>query len=107
MRDSPVHLCCVCAPLHKGVSGAVMHYRGIVEPCYCANNICAIIIATLHRLKYSTSKIILSIFLVKIVKSSVMSTMRSIYQYMLIGCFSLAMLRMVYKTVVMYFSNLK
>ena len=114
LRDSPAHLCCVWGPHDGGVGGAVMPYRGIVEPCYCAINIFAIIMTeyhstaiTLYRLKYSTSKIILSIILVKIVKSPVMTSMRSIYQYMLIGCFSLPMLRVVYETAVMYSSNLK
>ena len=66
--------------LHDGdVGGAVMPYSGIVEPCYCAINIIAIILTeflstaiTLYRLKYSASKIILSIILVKIVTSPVM-----------------------------------
>ena len=55
---------------------------------------------TLYRLKYSNSKKFLSIILLKIVKSPVMTSMRNIYQYMLIGCFSLTMLRMVYETTV-------
>ena len=114
LRDSPAHLCCVWGPHHGGVGGGVMPYRGIVGPCYCAINIFAIIMTeyhctaiTLYRLKYSTSKIILSTTLVKIVKSPVMTSVRNIYQHILIGCCTLVMLRMVYETAVMYFSNLK